>query len=64
MDPVIIILLSFMSLLVTLSIAKWVFRIETIIRYLRGILFLLKVNAEKNNQLSEDQRKWVDDQMK
>jgi hypothetical protein len=64
MDPIVYILLSFASLLITLLIARWVFNISTIIKYQRAQLFLLKRIAEKSEALNDEQRKWIDEQMK
>jgi hypothetical protein len=64
MDPIVYILTSFIALIVTLLIAKWVFNVSTIIRYLRAQLFLLKRIAEKSDALNEEQRQWIDKQMK
>jgi hypothetical protein len=64
MDPILYILLSFISLIIVLLIAKWVFNIGTIIRYLRAQLFLLKRIAEKSDALNEEQRQWIDKQLK
>lgn len=58
------IVLSIAVMIISIKIASWIFRIDTIIRYLRAQLFLLKRIAEKSDALNEEQRQWVEKQLK
>lgn len=58
---IVTLLLSFLGLIITLLIARWILKINRIIRLLELNAFLNLKQAEKLDALSPDDKKFVDE---